>query len=123
MSKTKPTTTEPEVLGPHPSTLPLTLSPTEDELVKRPGLAPLPDIAERLAEAIRATAQYQRKSTVVVTYGIQWDEEVMTLRVGVAVKSKRPVMVKRNEEVIGDEEVLFEIGKDPPGQQRASYGD
>lgn len=94
------------------------LTPSSAELQDRPFLVPLDEIAEHLSMAIKGTAQFQRAATVTLTYKVSWNEEQEKLHVHSAVKSKRPVRPKRNEEVMEDDHHVLSLIHETPGQQR-----
>lgn len=96
--------------------------PSDIELMMLPDLVPKQSIICHMLECINATDKHQRKSTVTVTYEMEWDEENQRQSVFVKLKSKRPVRSDRNEEIIGDRGLVFSIGNDVPGQQRADFG-
>lgn len=96
----------------------MTTLPTASDLYVRPDLIPLDEIADRLAEAIRGTDKFLRKSTVTVSFGVTFNVDLQRLEITTAVKSKRPVKEDRNEEVIGEEGFVFAIKKEIPGQGR-----
>ncbi len=92
--------------------------PSDIELMMLPDLVPKQSIIDHMLECINTTDKHQRKSTVTVTYEMEWDEENQRQSVFVKLKSKRPVRSDRNEEIIGDRGLVFSIGNDVPGQQR-----
>lgn len=93
------------------------LTPSSADLQDRPFLVPLDEIAEHLAMAIKGTAQFQRGASVTLTYKVTWNEEQEKLHVHSAVKSKRPVRPKRNEEVMEDDHHVLSLIHENPGQQ------
>lgn len=92
--------------------------PSAVELHRRDDLVPIGEICDHLVECLNATARHQRKSTVVVTYEIEYDDEEDRMTLFVKTKSKRPVRTSRNEEIIGDRNSIFSLTQDVEGQER-----
>ena len=94
------------------------ITPPATELISRENLVPAVEIASHLADAIAATARFQRGSTVTLTYKTEWDENTERLYVRAQVKSKRPVRPNRNEEVIEESDTIATFKEEIPGQER-----
>ncbi len=91
--------------------------PTAKDLHSRDDLVPVAELADRIAEAIRAVEKHERKAVVTLTYNVDYDQETEKLSLRCAIKDKRPVRSNRNEEVLGEPSTVFAISRQDPGQQ------
>lgn len=80
------------------------------------------EIAEALLECLKATEKHERKASVTVTYKCGWNEDHTAIDLSVAVKSKRPVRVDRNEEYLGEDVFVCSFRDDDARQQKLGDG-
>lgn len=75
------------------------------------------ELLERISDSVKATASHGRKSVVVLTFTAEWDDDGK-LKLSRSLKSKKPISINRNEEVIGDKLELLAMSGEHPGQTR-----
>lgn len=90
--------------------------PTAADLAARSDLLPIDEIADRLSEALQGVLKHSRGATVTLAIKVAHDDKTGAVACSYQVKAKRPVRPNRNEEVIGEEMLVFTLRPDAEGQ-------